>query len=321
MNGKRWTIEDDQQLAELYQEKVSPAQISKITGRTQCAVWARAHTLNITRDKKNLSDEEKRVIRHGAESGWTLNEISAAIGRIRSTIDKFLRRIGLSVRKERVYPKDEAFFSRLSLESAYFAGLLAADGYISKQGNTISLTLKAEDGYILENIREMTEYRGRVRYYTYNNYKYASIQFASAKRWSDDLQRIYGLHSKKSLTLGPPSDEIKGDLAKAFLVGVIEGDGSIREYNVLYFRLSGSAREFMKWVHSTLEEVTGYQWKWECSLRKNNKTGEYFPPHYYVKLLGKKAADACAQLMEVNVHHMRRKWQLAEAQAMSYGMI
>lgn len=133
-----------------------------------------------------------------------------------------------------MYQLNENYFEIIdSREKAYFLGLIAADGCIhksipKKRNTRIALTLKVEDGYIIEKLSEALEFKGNVRIVTirkgkYIGHKYSHVQFTSNKM-AIDLSK-YGITRDKSSTLTYPT--ISKEYDYDFIRGYFDGNGSV----------------------------------------------------------------------------------------------
>lgn len=142
-----------------------------------------------------------------------------------------------------MYQLNENYFETIdSREKAYFLGLLAADGCIhkaipSKRNTRISLSLKVEDKYIIDDFAKAINYTGNVRTVTirkgqYAGHQYGCLLFTSNKMAADLLK--YGIASSKSSTLQYPP--IPKELDFDFIRGYFDGNGSVFISNEKHWR-------------------------------------------------------------------------------------
>lgn len=125
----------------------------------------------------------------------------------------------------------EGFFETPNLENSYWAGFIAADGYIyvPKKGQKIlGITLKSTDREHLIKLQssigagtltETTRFSEQ-----YNKEYYGTSYRLSSDKVCFDLLKNFNIGERKSLTLEPP--DLSGDLTTAFIAGYIDGDGS-----------------------------------------------------------------------------------------------
>lgn len=108
-------------------------------------------------------------------------------------------------------------------KQAYFLGLLYTDGCNTK--NTICISLKNEDKYILDILKDCLEYNGKFCNHISNNYTGLKICNRELSKILNDL----GLVPRKTFKVKFPYF-IKTDLLSHFIRGVIDGDGCIGVY-------------------------------------------------------------------------------------------
>lgn len=125
----------------------------------------------------------------------------------------------------------EDYFAEPNLENSYWAGFIAADGYIyvPKKGQRIlGIRLKSTDREHLIKLQssigagtltETTTFSEQ-----YNKEYYGTSYRLSSDKVCFDLLKNFNIGERKSLTLEPP--DLSGDLTTAFIAGYIDGDGS-----------------------------------------------------------------------------------------------
>lgn len=118
-------------------------------------------------------------------------------------------------------------FSKITKESAYWAGFLAADGNLRKthgKYKCVRLYLSIVDLKHLEKFKAFLSSEHKIA--TPENYERCSFEFCSEQIF-DDLYDKYLLTERKSLDLKFPNlpDEVKS----SFIRGYFEGDGCICE--------------------------------------------------------------------------------------------
>lgn len=118
-------------------------------------------------------------------------------------------------------------FSVITRESAYWAGFLAADGNmgLSKSGSKrIRIYLKKSDSAHLEKFKRFLQSEHKVSISP--TYDRCSFEFSSEKIY-DDLEKLYKLTPRKSLTLEYPDLPFK--FQADFIRGLFDGDGCLCE--------------------------------------------------------------------------------------------
>lgn len=118
---------------------------------------------------------------------------------------------------------DEGYFSQPNEENSYWAGLLAADGSI----NRTAVALYQADEAVVRLFKDTVAYPGALtcRHRSRVPTTEYSVSMTSP-RMVADLAKNYNIVPAKSLTLLAPK-QLSRDCALSFLVGLIDGDGSI----------------------------------------------------------------------------------------------
>jgi len=138
-------------------------------------------------------------------------------------------------KKQKITFFNENFFEIPNILNSYWAGFLAADGYVVNNCNKLGVILAIKDKeHILKFARDI-DYRGRFvsrfRAFTTTPKRLKEqfgIQINGAKKLILDLYTNYNITQNKSKTLLPPNLQ-NDQLIDAFIVGYIDGDGSINE--------------------------------------------------------------------------------------------
>jgi hypothetical protein len=139
-----------------------------------------------------------------------------------------LRKLGIPFRASKDYPKyttcDRSFFSVVDPVRAYFAGFIAADGYITKTGRSVNFGIHPKDVEIFHNLRAAASLDQPIVVRPTHDGKIYSWLTICSTEWVRDLERHYNIVNAKSLTLKPPNltDE---RLIWHFIRGYFDGDG------------------------------------------------------------------------------------------------
>lgn len=134
----------------------------------------------------------------------------------------------INSRKKREYYINDNFFEIPNLLNSYWAGFLAADGNISRDYCTLTIGLSAKDRIVLENFIRDTDSNYKIKNYKSNGCDCVGLAITSAKI-CQDLKNNFNITDRKSLTLIHPN--LTTDLSDSFIVGYIDGDGTIGLYN------------------------------------------------------------------------------------------
>jgi hypothetical protein len=205
----------------------------------------------------------------------------------------------------RKYNLNDTYFSEPSIESAYWAGFLAADGNLDKRDhNRVTVGLSLKDLSHLKLFTDSIGYEGTIKIKkTSNGYDCALLQFSS-KQVVDDLTGIYNLTPNKSLTLVPPTITGK-DLQVAFSVGYIDGDGGLyysKSKRDIQLQFVGT-NEICVWIKNVLDEIIG----------NNTHGGIYRLSNQFKYSITSYSAYKIAKYVQsTSLPFMARKWNVTD---------
>lgn len=127
---------------------------------------------------------------------------------------------------QRIYQYNDKFFDRPNIKNSYWAGFIASDGNLGKDGS-IRITIAARDEIVLRNFKKHVCYSGPIKYHYVEGRKYASITIWGAYRWHKMLCENWNISKhQKTQHLQPPISLSKTN-AMSYVVGLIDGDGWI----------------------------------------------------------------------------------------------
>lgn len=171
---------------------------------------------------KRISDDLEKLIINDYNSGYGTNYISEKYNINRSTVQRCLQRNNIELR--RVSPHshyDVHFFDTYTPESCYWAGFIAADGYIRDDRDATTIHLCNDDINHLYKIKELTKYEGNIS----NSKQECSIVFAG-KWFGEKLYKNYELTPRKTYDIHI-SEKIPKNMLKHYVRGYFDGDGCI----------------------------------------------------------------------------------------------
>lgn len=291
-----WGKEEEELLRESYQKK-SYQEIADMLNRSYNSVKVRAKVLGLTKDQNNpfsciegkiWTESEVDILKQEYSHNPRILELLPR--RKYSAIVKKANLLGLKMRRGS-YSVDSRFFEELNEESAYLAGFIAADGYISEEHHFIEITLSAKERDYLQFIVMLLESNVTV----YSDQVRCRIKIVNHKL-VDDLVKL-GIGQKKSLTLKFP--DIPHELHKHFIRGYIDGDGSINP-TIQNGRLGLlGTKEFLTSVRDIFFE--------NCEVGLNNldKKGNIFDLRYH----GSSAEKVLDWLYEGVIIYLARKYE------------
>ncbi len=208
-------------------------------------------------------------------------------------------------KSNRKYTYNDHFFSDVTNDKCYWAGFIAADGYINKIKNNLVINLSRLDKQHLENLKNSVEYTGRLRDFVIEQKNgkisdMSQLQVCGCRNIIKDLNEKYNITTKKSLTLEPPN--LKDDQALAFIIGYIDGDGSIcyrSRDNHLIIGLVGTFN-VLNWIRDTFNSVIPPK-KGGSSILKTGNC-------YKLNIEGKRAELLYSTLSGIDCPRLNRKW-------------
>lgn len=276
------------------QEGVSSATIRR---------WAKRFRLNS--NDKLVNDrqwvEEQLKIHKGS-----LTEICKEYGINRYTIDEHCRKWGLtaSVRKRR-YALNENYFHDIdNEEKAYFLGLLMADGYVTRNLNTVTITLQEGDVSVLRKLADVLNYQRNLSYRNNEDKKSTYSISISSKRICQDLV-YHGVSPKKSGKEILP-ETIPSKLIKHFIRGFMDGDGHLSYIRSNEFTLCSKSINILYSIRDYLEDVLSIPHK-EILIWTNKNTNHKL---FYYKLFSQNAYLTCEHLYNEATIYLPRKYEI-----------
>lgn len=155
-------------------------------------------------------------------NSFKVGEIAAKYGIHRATVQRILLRNGIELRKstpDHFYNIE--FFNQYTPESCYWAGFIAADGYIRSDRNCVAVHLSIADYEHLEKLAFVTGFIGSPKI----NKKACVLTF-NGEWYVEALEKNFGIKSQKTFDTNIP-DMIPKHLVKHFIRGYFDGDGCI----------------------------------------------------------------------------------------------
>lgn len=185
---------------------------------------------------KKFTKEEIEIIKNNY-GNKPYEETAKQLGRSIGVIKQKSLKLGLSncgignnkfSRKKREFNCDDNYFSITNEENSYWAGFIAADGYIydkTKENVSLSIMLAEKDKNHLLNFKKAINSNKPLWEGNCKGFKSCSLTLAS-KQICKDLENNFNITPRKSFTLKFPV--FKNNLTKdKFIQGYIDGDGCV----------------------------------------------------------------------------------------------
>lgn len=240
------------------------------------------------------------------ECGMILSDIGKKYDVTRESIAKNLRKQGVviqhgSSRKVSV-GVNEQYFESDSEGSAYFYGLLLADGCISDLGK-VNIALESSDSYILDSFKEELNLSSTVRHATNKaGSKFSQFCFTN-KTISNSLTNLGMLPRKSTKEVAPE----KFTENRHFWRGVVDGDGHVGKKTTRLY-LCGSVTictQFLEYCKSINPSI-------------NTQVARMKGDLFRTTISGIKAATILNELYSNCTFKLERKASLAENTLMRY---
>lgn len=146
------------------------------------------------------------------------------------TIEKICRKMGLKKGRHFKHTKNENFFENIdSHDKAYLLGIMYSDGFV-KRNSCFGLVLHKDDEELLHFFKEKISYSGPLKTSSSFAKKNQICLEICSKKICEDLVKL-GCVVNKSLTLKWPSFLDNSPYVWSFILGVIDGDGHIQNYD------------------------------------------------------------------------------------------
>jgi hypothetical protein len=254
MNNKIWVNEELMYLSEHY-GNTSVDEIAQYLRRSRNSVMQRANKLGL-KSVRTWSNEEDTVLKKyflTAPFSFYQEQLNnRSVSSIRNRAS-FLRLTGkIKIKTKCLYTVDHNYFASYTLQSCYWAGFLAADGWIYK--STIGCKLSYKDVFHLENFKQEVHNNSNIKIsssISFGKLHTSATLLLYSPQLVADLNKYFNITQKKTFTLKPPLiDDMNHKLA--FICGLLDGDGTT-------YSINGNIRctflgnfKMMSWVKSTL---------------------------------------------------------------------
>ena len=214
-------------------------------------------------------------------------------------------RLGVAKKKVSCHGINHDYFAKVTLESAYWAGFIAADGCL--KGGFLRVRLsKKDEAHLISGLKSALGFSGEIQSQgaRTKGVRYeSSLLKCKSTSIIRDLTRQFGVTPTKSEFL-LPKKLLGEDFNKAFIVGFIDGDGCILR--------TGRGGNYMGL------DLIGTE---ECLLYFSNLLNEYFPTNKPIKvrpvkgvnafryrISGKRCTTILNSLMGLSLPRLERKW-------------
>lgn len=211
--------------------------------------------------------------------------------------------LGVAKKKASRHSINHDYFSHVTEESSYWAGFIAADGCL-KNGYLRVLLSKADSGHLYK-LKESLHFSGDIKHGGSEDgkgrYHLNSYLKCKSEKIVADLNEFFGVSESKSVYLLPktlPNER----LSKAFITGLIDGDGCIgyskKEKGYITITFTGT-EELLIWVRDFI--MTQYRFRNLGKVIRDNNV-------YRFRIAGSRAMRVIEDLTKLNLPKLERKW-------------
>ncbi len=184
-----------------------------------------------------ISDLDKECIKNKYLNGLGIGAIGKEYEMSHHKISDILEELGIDRKHQtnRKYKLDVEYFDHIDTPNkAYILGFLFADGYNSLEKGTISMSLRIDDKYILEEIKDELKSEHPLEYIKGKKFKDGDKEYISSDQFRLIVHSSYmcesliccGMIPNKSNRLKFPM-YIPDELISHFVRGYFDGDGSM----------------------------------------------------------------------------------------------
>lgn len=246
---KKLSNEQIQEIIALYQLGTSPKEIGEKLGIYNNSVTRILRKQGVERNKAapRITPEQTKYIIEKYSEGISSEIIAKELNINSSTVLRILKRNNIQIRdassSKRIYALDESLLDNIdSEEKAYFLGLMWSDGNIHKESNDIKIDLHSKDEDILIKLSNFFFKKEKLYRYATKTTPYTRLLLTSAKL-KEKLINL-GCIPNKTFKLKYPN--ISENLNRHFIRGLIDGDGSVFDYESPTISVTGTRDLLLK---------------------------------------------------------------------------
>lgn len=260
----KWSESEIEFLVENYKNyKIN--EICKKIGRTESSVYSMLSKMGLS---KRWSDNEINELKKEYPIKSLDELVNILPNRSRSSILNKAFLLGLKFDKNKrnvirkyKYDVNHNFFSKCGVLPSYWAGFISADGWINDDNtSTLGIKLSEKDFEHMNKFKSHIKTSSPIKTKQTTSYgkkrNFCEINVYS-KPIINDLKNIYNIVRGKTLKNVPPN--LTNEIDKlSFIIGLLDGDGTVYEYKKGYYRLTFlGTYDILLWVKEVLGGLTG----------------------------------------------------------------
>lgn len=188
-----------------------------------------------------------------------------------------------------------SFFSIPNNLNCYWAGFLAADGYVCEPNNSISFSLKHSDKNQLIKFSNDINFTGKVK-----DYNTMSRVFVTSNDWVINLKENFNIIQAKTFKLKPPNI-YNEELCLSYITGYIDGDGRIGKYQKYKQIEILGTESILNWIVYWFDKISPVG---KSTVRRRSIESNIFR---YITT-GFRAECIISKLKNIDLPRLDRKW-------------
>lgn len=216
-------------------------------------------------------------------------------------LDRFKK---LGIRRTTKRYQNDAVFSEFTDDSCYWAGFLAADGWISK--NVLGVSLGIVDKEHLEKFILFLNGNNKIMEACKKSFnkmsEFCSVNISS-KQIVNDLKNNFNFVNKKSLIYKPPTN-LPENMMRHFIRGYIDGDGSIgwhKSNEKPRISICSGSKELLEWIFDNIKKNNKNAGNPKIKKRESNL--------YIVEFSGLQTYEILDWLYRDSTYYLNRKYE------------
>lgn len=274
--------------------------------------------------RPDWTEQEITLLKQLCDSGlYRFDKLAEKIGRSKSGVMYKCYEQGFNnLYRYHLYTHNKWFFSQITPETCYWAGVITTDGCLSsspKGGAVLTLVAAIKDRDHVERFKAAIQATNPIglRYNAcalskrdkQKKYPSCALSIDGAQECTSDLAKTFNITPNKTLRSTPPNlPTLYHRLC--FIRGMIDGDGTITsapsQEGFLHIGLCGCNREMMAWVKDTIDGMN------LPSLTNGTRVALLHQPAdehcFYYSIRGLKAAVLWEILQRLPLPRLSRKW-------------
>lgn len=303
MKRQKWSNDDIKKLKENYLI-LSSKELSILLNKTITSINSKLINLKLNR-KWTTNEDNILIENYGINNYEDYKHLlpNRTLSSIYNRVYKLKLKCKEKIKNVYKYDVDHHFFKDLSNINCYWAGFIAADGWIKSDCNCLGIKISEKDINHLEkfklDIKTNSPIKNKISKLNEKNFNLVEINIYS-RYIIHDLYSNFNITPNKTFTLTPPNIE-NFDHKISYIIGLIDGDGTIgKKTNTNDVRISiVGNEEIVKWCKFTLNKI--------LKIRKSKKIA-YSNNIYSFSLGNKNSIELINYVKKLNIPRMERKW-------------